>query len=145
MAVLGLATDRPNTHEIKTRRLPMLRLRYHRRSTRRRSPLLGSRRTRTGRSDALKVNLWTGTYETLPYPMSKRLFISSQRETAALHRTNPTVAEDVPQPTPESYLPGDQIQIYLNPADSDATSTTLSARSSAYSKTISKRKRFQQT
>ena len=29
MTVLGLATDRPDTQEIKTQRLPMLRMRYH--------------------------------------------------------------------------------------------------------------------
>ena len=28
--------------------------------------------------------------------------------------------EDVPQPVPESYSPGDQVQIYLDPTDPDA-------------------------
>lgn len=28
--------------------------------------------------------------------------------------------EDIPQPAPEPYIPGDEVQIYLDPADPDA-------------------------
>ena len=28
--------------------------------------------------------------------------------------------KDIPQPAPEPYLPGDQVRIYLDPADPDA-------------------------